>query len=322
MAENLGFIQEKDIADFARLMRDYRAGRLFADPNRPTPVNQPSQRWIRAKNMYDETIPAFGVVAVVNAEHFETTQVLLHVTAPGYTSGDDLAGTFAFNSSAPILPGETGLVTMDTPTWGRLYAGDYTPGVSLCDSVTFHLSEDLATGIDPDKTLNCQLLSDPVPISGGYIGLVNLPADRCHAVTQLDTPSFTSGGSGQITLASTGHARGVDFDYANDVFIFKKGGVFLVELSAAILAQENSYVEFEFSRLDADDSVSASATSAEYGCTFSADGLSGAQTLTALFRALMVFDAGQKLKLDYSCSTDAGFYLTWITPHLAAWRLG
>ena len=194
MADKLGFIQEKDIADFARLMRDYRAGRLFSNPNGPTPVNQPSQRWMPCVNNTTSDIPSYGVCSIVGANFLGTTQSLLDIQFT--TSHDSYAGTIAINAGAEIKKnGGRGLVTFDCPTWARVSSSSEEtakPGCTLyLLSGGFELSNS-ASDLFTQQTNNIQLLSELKPVSGGYIGLVNITT-ALPIIAKLDE-ELSSGG--------------------------------------------------------------------------------------------------------------------------------
>lgn len=82
------------------------------------------QRWVSCKNVGSQTIPAYGVVQVVDASRVEVGRTIIHVKRPTMDGHCNIL----INSPMPIAEGAFGICTNDFPTYA-LY-GDDTPAVS------------------------------------------------------------------------------------------------------------------------------------------------------------------------------------------------
>jgi len=129
-------------------------------------TRETGQRWMRWRNQSATTCPPWGWF-VINGVYVDGMEIVWN----GITNDDDDKGvpwTAGFNSSVAVPPGETGLFTVDLPTWcliepptgdGTQTGNDY----GLGGFVTYVAPSDIPwalrdkiTGSDPDVDRSLQ----------------------------------------------------------------------------------------------------------------------------------------------------------------------
>lgn len=87
------------------------------------------QRWLRWINLDEFPCPSFGVVNITGSR-IDGTEILFEASRmprPSLGTGNvwelGIPWTAAFNSETTVEPGDTGLLTMDLPTWCLINTG-------------------------------------------------------------------------------------------------------------------------------------------------------------------------------------------------------